>query len=280
MESGGKINLFLRVTGCRADGYHTLETLFLPLTDPADEVTVEFAAAPGIALECGDCEPVGKANLAYRAAELYAGETGIAPSWRIRLEKRIPVAAGLGGGSADAAAVLTLLERHYGALDADRLKRLALRLGADVPFFLYRRPMVGRGIGDELTPLAGPLPELHLLLVNPGFPVSAKWAYDHFATGAGEGATLERLLAALAARDWPGAAANIRNDLSPALWKKFPLLGMIRDELKALGAVGVEVSGSGPTLFALFRDGGERAAAFGEFRRKHGEYKVFSTVCE
>ena len=218
MKSGGKINLFLRVTGCRADGYHTLETLFLPLDSPADELTVEFAAAPGIVLECGDRELAGNANLAYRAAERYAAASGIRPSWNIRLEKRIPVAAGLGGGSADAAAVLTLLERHYGALGAEGLKRLARSLGADVPFFLDRRPMVGRGIGDELTPLAGALPKLHFMLVNPGFPVSAKWAYDHLAAGAEEGATLEHLLAALSAHDWAGVAANIRNDLAPALW--------------------------------------------------------------
>ena len=161
MESGSKINLFLRVTGRRADGYHTVETLFLPLKSPSDELTIDFDAAPGITFDCGVPALAGSTNLAYRAAELYAGESGIAPSWSIRLEKRIPVAAGLGGGSADAAAVLTLLERHCGAFGAERLARLARRLGADVPFFLYRRPMVGRGVGDELTALEAPLPKLY-----------------------------------------------------------------------------------------------------------------------
>ena len=280
MESGGKINLFLRVTGRRDDGYHTLETLFLPLASPSDELTIDFDAAPGIVLDCGDPALAWSSNLAYRAAELYAREAGVAPSWRIRLVKRIPVAAGLGGGSSDAAAALTLLERRYEALGAERLARLARRLGADVPFFLYRAPMVGRGVGDELTPLAGPLPKLHILLVNPGFPVSAKWAYDHLAAGAGEGATLERLLAALRDRDWAKVAANIRNDLAPALWIKFPLLGMIRDELAALGAFAVEVSGSGPTLFALFPEGEALTRAAEKFRSGHEEFKIFATEYE
>ena len=280
MESGSKINLFLRVTGCRADGYHTVETLFLPLALPSDVLEIDFGAAPGISLDCGDPVLSGNSNLAYRAAELYADASGIVPSWKIRLEKRIPVAAGLGGGSADAAAVLTLLEGRYGAAGMDGLKRLALRLGADVPFFLYRVPMTGRGIGDELTALAEPLPKLHILLVNPGFPVRAKWAYDHLAAGAGKGATLERLLAALAARDWVRAAANIRNDLAAALWKKFPLLGMIRDELAALGAFAVEVSGSGPTLFALFPDGATLTLAAEKFRSEHENFRIFATEYE
>ena len=277
LESGSKINLYLRVTGRRADGCHNIETLFLPLASPSDRVEVDFAAAPGLSLDCGAPALSGSSNLAYRAAELYAAESGIAPSWKIFLEKRIPVAAGLGGGSADAAAVLTLLERRFGALGAERLKRMALRLGADVPFFLYRSPMVGRGVGDELTPLGEPLPKLYILLVNPGFPVSAKWAYRHCTAGAGDEPALERLLAALAAHDLDATAANIRNDLAPALWKKFPLLGVIRDELAELGAVATEVSGSGSTLFSLFPDGEALAAAERNFRRCHDEYKVFST---
>ena len=280
MESGSKINLFLRVTGCRADGYHTLETLFLPLKSPSDTVELACDAVPGITLDCGDAALAGSRNLAYRAAELYARESGVAPSWRIRLEKRIPVAAGRGGGSADAAAVLTLLERRYGAFGAERLARLALRLGADVPFFLHRVPMVGRGVGDELTALEKPLPKLYILLVNPGFPVSAKWAYQHLAAGAGKGPTLERLLAALYARDWPGVAANIRNDLAPALWKKFPLLGLIRDELAELGALETEVSRSGSTLFALFPDGAALTRAAETLRSGHGdEFKIFAAEC-
>ena len=280
MESGSKINLFLRVTGCRADGYHIIETLFLPLESPSDELTIDFDAAPGITLDCGDPALSGASNLACRAAERYAEESGIAPSWRIRLEKRIPVAAGLGGGSADAAAVLTLLERRYGAFGVERLARLALRLGADVPFFLNRAPMVGRGVGDELTVLEKPLPKLYILLVNPGFPVSAKWAYQHLAAGAGEGPTLERLLAALASRDLSAVAANIRNDLAPALWKKFPLLGVIRDELAALGALKTEVSGSGPTLFALFPDGAALTRAAEKLRSEHESFKIFAAEYE
>lgn len=280
MRIGGKINLFLRVTGRRSDGYHTLETLFLPLDDPADEVTVEFDASPGMELVCDDPalpKATGR-NLMSAAASRYAGAANLGGTdWRLILKKRIPIAAGLGGGSADAAATLRLLEAHYGALGATKLAAIAAELGADVPFFLDPRPAVGRGVGDELEYLPDGLPRLPLVLVNPGFPVRSEWAYRRFdeSPAPEPRGELSELLAALKAGDLEKISRNLRNDLAPALWRKFPLLSHIRAVLSELGALGTQVSGSGPTLFALMPDfvAARRAAA--ELTVKHPRWRVF-----
>lgn len=261
-----KINLLLRVTGRRADGYHTLETLFWPLESPSDRLSADLGATPGIVIDCGaPALPTDRRNLVCRAAELYAAAAGISPAWRFRLEKHVPVAAGLGGGSADAAAALQLLESRYGALGRDKLRELAVRIGADVPFFLDPRPAAARGIGDELEFLTGRLPHLPLVLVDPGFPVRTGWAFGKLdeAGQGGTSAALPELAAALESGDLERIARNLGNDFAGVLMRKFPLLSLIRAELMAAGALAVELTGSGPALFALFPDdaAARRAAA-------------------
>lgn len=277
-ESGCKVNLFLRVAGRRADGYHTLETVFFPLGFPSDTLEADLDAAPGIALEADvPGVPAGPDNLVCRAAARYAEAAGLSPRWRFGLIKRVPVAAGLGGGSADAAAALRLLEARYGALGKKELARIALELGADVPFFLDPRPALARGVGEELefvTAAAG----LPLVLVNPGFPVSAKWAYRRFdLDGAAAGAvTSEGVLAGLARGDWELVARSVRNDLAPALWRKFPVLTLAKNELTARGALAVEVSGSGPTLFAVMPSAGSARRAAAELNEKFPQWRSFA----
>ena len=272
IATGCKINLFLRVTGCRSDGYHTLETLFLPLSAPSDMLALDVGAQPGIVLRTEGEVPAGPENLVYRAAELYASASGISPSWAFDLEKHVPVAAGLGGGSADAAGALLLLERHFRKLGDEHLRKLALKLGADVPFFLDPAPALARGVGEELSRLDEALPPFHLVLANPGFPVSAAWAYRHLPERPESSGTVEGLLAALREGDRDGIGRNIRNDLGWALMRKFPLLTVLRESLTGCGAFAVEVSGSGPTLFALFPD---RAAATQAAAELSAEYPMF-----
>ncbi len=257
MQAPGKINLFLKVTGRRSDGFHDLLTLFVPVAAPADTLDVDWNAAPGVGLDCSaPGVPGGVENLAGLAALRYAERSGIAPAWHIRLDKKIPVAAGMGGGSSDAGTLLRNLENRFGALGEARLAALALELGSDVSFFLNPAPAVARGRGEALAMLDFTLPELPLLLVNPRFPVSARWAYTHLLTeriGAGDEA-LERLLAVLRSGDLEAIGCSFHNDLAFALFRKFPLLAMLRDAMRECGALGVEISGSGPTLFALCRD--------------------------
>ena len=277
-ESGCKVNLFLRVAGRRADGYHTLETVFFPLGFPSDTLEADFDAAPGIALEVdAPGVPAGAENLVCRAAASYAERSGLTPRWRFRLTKRVPVAAGLGGGSADAAAALRLLDGRFGALDKQELARIASELGADVPFFLDPRPALGRGVGGDLEFVTA-TGELPLVLVNPGFPVSVKWAYRRFDLDGAEAsdAGCDGVLAGLARGDLKLVAGNVRNDLAGALWRKFPVLTRIADELAARGALAVEVSGSGPTLFAVMPSAVLARRAAADLSERYPQWRSFA----
>ena len=276
---GCKINLRLKVTSRRQDGMHELSTLFLPLDFPGD--TLELHDAHALTLTVPEFpELAGESNLVYRAAKLFADCSGIAPQWHFVLHKTAPVAAGLGGGSEDAAAALRLLNARYEAFDAPALAKMALSLGADVPFFLTRQPAWATGVGEvlEMVPMPEKLPEV--LIVYPGFPVSAKWAYTHLTPDliTPERAGIKDDFAAAftdpSNADWQSLC---RNDLAVALWKKFPLLTLLRDELTASGAVAVQVSGSGSSLFALFGCGSQAAAESlkAKFGHLHG-FRIFT----
>ncbi len=249
----GKINLFLEVLGKRPDGYHDLRTVFLPVEEPQDEVTVSLRAEAGLEVFCDQPGvPGGEENICGRAARAFATAAAREPRWRIAIAKRIPVAAGMGGGSADAAATLLALNQLAGEpLDQPTLHQLAAKLGADVPFFLEPRPALGEGIGDRLRPLSLGC-DLGLVLVNPGFPVPVAWSYANLNRVPRPPApACAALLEALAAGDMDGIAAGVHNDLEYAVRDKFPLVEMLRARLLAAGCAAVAVSGSGPTLFGL-----------------------------
>lgn len=211
----------------------------------ADELTVSRDGA-GIRFACDHPGlPGGEENLVWRAARRFEQETGQPLGVQITLRKRIPVAAGLGGGSSDAAGALLALNALAEApLGAERLHHLARGLGADVPFFLYRRPAVARGIGTELTPIS--LPPYCYLLLNPGVALSTRWVYENL--------DLANLPAAPASEAWDPKHPEdwVRNDLGPVALKRLPELGGLLDTLKEAGARAQGVSGSGPTVFGLF----------------------------
>ncbi|MFP8877037.1 MAG: 4-(cytidine 5'-diphospho)-2-C-methyl-D-erythritol kinase [Myxococcota bacterium] len=252
-----KINLGLRVLGRRTDGYHELDSLLLPL-DLADEIELELrpAARASVEIEVAGDAPEDASNLAVRAARAYlaARERPLAVS--IRLRKLTPAAAGLGGGSSDAAAVLRgLHESQPGDITQPELAQLALELGADVPFFLDPRPSRVGGIGERVEPIAG-LPSLALLLVNPGLPVPTAAVYQAFDA---EEAPVGREPPPLPDFSRPEArdaalCELARNDLeSPAL-RICPALAETRDALQAVGARAVGLSGSGGTFYGVFAD--------------------------
>lgn len=275
MRTCSKVNLSLAVTAKRPDGYHDLDSLFYPFRDPSDEIRFEDApAGAGVSILCDapgvPSEP--EKNLCGKAVFAYCKAAGMdVPDLTIRLEKNIPVAAGMGGGSADCAAVLKLLQERFRAISETQLENVAFSLGADVPFFLDPRPSRVTGAGECRTPVDG-LPErLPLLLAAPQFPVSAAWAYQHMdlARAVSEPPRTQELIDALRRRDYETAAQFMRNDLEHALFVKFPLLVILRDLLQANGALRVMVSGSGPTLLALFRD---EAAAQAAYARAASEF--------
>jgi 4-diphosphocytidyl-2-C-methyl-D-erythritol kinase len=260
--SVGKLNLFLKVTKRRVDGFHELETLFLPVHSPADRITVEFESSPGIRVH-SDLPglPENLNNIAGRAALAYADAAGIEPAFDIFIEKHIPVAAGMGGGSANAGTVLRLCNDHYRAIPAKELAELALTLGADVPFFLNPRLARATGVGEIFDYPQGEFQNVPLLIVNPCFPVSAKWAYQHLAAehiGEDTAGRADKIIAALRSGDAEMFAANLHNDLAFALYEKFPLLRLLKEFMCRNGALNAEVTGSGSTMFAVCRTAEDR----------------------
>ena len=260
-----KINLFLDVLSRRADGYHDIRSVFLPLAGLTDTVELEVGTGGGLHVCCdAPGVPDGETNICWRAAEVFRAEARVEPAWRVEIRKRIPVAAGLGGGSSDAACLLRMLNHAHGSpLPPERMHELAVRVGADVPFFLEPRPSLAEGTGERLAPVACGRP-LPLLLVNPGFPVSAAWAYQHMGSASRSAAPpVARLLKALAAGDLPRVADLAHNALEYAVRRKFPLLDLIGEALKEHGCLAAFVSGSGPTMVGVFasRPAAEAACA-------------------
>lgn len=255
LSAPAKINLLLRITGKRADGFHELVTLFHPVPAISDEIGVDMKSSPGITLACSHPDvPENGENLGARAAALFAGKMGLSPSWHFELKKNIPVAAGMGGGSSDAGTILRFLAEEFPGCPGNELNQLAASLGADIPFFLAPEDAAGRGIGEKLE-YTGVLPCPPVLAVFPNFPVSAAWAYKHLQKMTAPEQAEEELAAlteALRSKDFRRAAALCANDLEAPLFSKFPLLRCLRRRLLEKGAFCVHVSGSGPTLFALF----------------------------
>jgi 4-diphosphocytidyl-2-C-methyl-D-erythritol kinase len=269
VHAPAKLNLHLEVLAREESGFHQLETLFCEL-ELADELEFEPSpagielvlegAAPGIG-DIGATED----NLVFRAASLFLQDTGVAEGVRIRLRKHIPVGGGLGGGSSDAAATLLALDRmHRGRLGEHGRLRLGARLGSDVPFFLCGSPLaLAWGRGGRLLPLE-PLPSLPVLLLLPGSGVSTAAAYqalDRLRGGRQTGGEPSVLRGSLLT-DWDYLAHHSRNDFEEVVFEQLPALATARQLLLDQGALLARLTGSGSSIFGVFRDRGrlQRAA--------------------
>jgi 4-diphosphocytidyl-2-C-methyl-D-erythritol kinase len=257
--SPAKVNLYLEIRGRRPDGYHEIQTL-MHRVDLCDEVEIDRKES-GIELltEGGEEIPAGKENIAWRAAQTFLEDRGIREGVRIRLKKRIPVAAGLGGGSSNAATILLgMNELFQVGCSLERLMALGARLGADVPFFIFARPALAEGIGERLTPVELPHP-LWFLLLLPPFRVSTAWVYGEYDRLPPKGE--EGLPKADRYGVFRDLLAILKNDLERVTLAHYPQLGWMKEEISARGASGTLMSGSGPVLFGLFetKPGAERA---------------------
>lgn len=264
LRARAKVNLFLEVTGKRTDGYHDLLTLFAGIS-LSDGLTLRPSAKPGIGLTVvneSNFTPLPREkNLAWRAADAFCRAFGVEPALEIRLVKRIPSGAGLGGGSSDAAAVLEGLSRLYrrgSAADRRRLMRIAAELGSDVPFFLSGAVFCeGRGRGERLKTLSLK-PGRHALAVYfPGFPVPTPGVYAALkrpapSVVAGSRRRYRRLLAAMRSGSGPSAwAPLLMNRLEDPVLPSRPAIAAARARLAEAGAAGVLMSGSGSSVFAV-----------------------------
>ena len=252
LRTSAKVNLALEVLGKRGDGYHEIATV-LQAVDLFDRLTMETADI--LSLHADDPElPTDDGNLVMRAARLLQKTAGIEKGARLRLQKRIPVAAGLGGGSSDAAATLLGLNRLWGLRwPRARLQELAVELGMDVPFFLGTGRAVARGRGERLQVLPGG-GGYALVLVNPRTPLSTREVYGRVPGGwHAEPTGTERVIEALRRRNVAALAAALTNNLERVVEPVLPVIGRMKAALLAAGALGAIMSGSGPTVFGLAR---------------------------
>ena len=273
-----KINLALHVTGRRADGYHLIESLAvftrfgdrveIALAD-SDDFTVSGRYAPAVPLDAG--------NLVLKARDALRREAGPerTPSVAIKLEKNLPVASGVGGGSSDAAAVLRGLAQTWGLdMGGAELARIGLSLGADVPMCLAAKPLVARGIGEELS-IVPDFSALGLVLVNPGTPVSTADVFAALSHRDNEPLPpLPRRIDFHSLRNWLEVT---RNDLEPAALALQPAIGRALSWLDKAGSGFSRMSGSGATCFGLFETGNVAKRAAAEIRGRQPDWFVAAT---
>jgi 4-diphosphocytidyl-2-C-methyl-D-erythritol kinase len=250
LRTAAKVNLTLEVLGKRADGYHEIATV-MQAVDLSDRITLDDA--DDLELRSTSAEvPTDGRNLALRAATALREAAGIGRGVRIGLDKRIPVAAGLGGGSTDAAAVLLGLNRLWSLRwPLERLDDVAASLGSDVPFFLRGGAALATGRGETVEPLQGR--SLALVLVNPRFPASTAEMYGRLTPAMYSDGTATRALARSLRRGPARIAASLYNGMEAVASGVFPQIPRMRAALLAAGALGALMSGSGPTVFGVAR---------------------------
>jgi 4-diphosphocytidyl-2-C-methyl-D-erythritol kinase len=254
VRAHAKVNLDLRVLGVRADGYHELRTVFqtIELHD-----TLVCAEKPGpFTLKCRTPGvPLDASNLVWRAAAALwtaLGRAGETRDAEIQIDKKIPIEAGLGGGSADAAAALVALGRLWGGAPMTLLREIGATIGADVPFFLSGGTALGMGRGEEIYPLVD-LPPHYVVIVRPPFGVSTAEAYGWYDEDRASGQRDENREFQQLPVPWPSRAAQMVNDLEPPVIRRHQEISGLKVQLREAGASAAAMSGSGSAVFGLFR---------------------------
>jgi 4-diphosphocytidyl-2-C-methyl-D-erythritol kinase len=257
-KSPAKLNLRLKVTGARPDGYHNLVSLMVPV-DLFDFLDFRSAHSAEIGITCSGYEtPADDSNLVMKAVRAFREITGVETGVSVRLQKNIPICAGLGGGSSNAAAALLSMNAVFGSpLPPDGLHEVAARLGADVPFFLNCRPAIARGIGEVLEPIDS-WPQHWYVIVAPPLHVSTAWVYGNYRLNELTRDEYHYIKDQLG-NDSLAIAHILENDLETVTSASFPIIETIKRHLREEGAAGVLMSGSGPSVFGVFDE--EQSAA-------------------
>lgn len=282
LQAHAKINLTLDVTGKLPNGYHTVK-MIMQTIGLHDDVTVTRGTGEGSAMTCNlSFLPTDDSNLAVRAAKLFFEQTGVScDGVHIAMEKRIPVAAGLAGGSTNAAAVLRALNTLYETgLSVDELCEIGLKIGADVPYCIRGGSMLAEGIGELLSPLP-PMPDCHVVVCKPPFSVITAKVYARM-----NGGNLpvrpdtNGMIAALAAGDYFGICHRLFNVMEEVTGGDYAEISEIENTLLDAGADGAVMSGSGPTLFGLFSDADKAARAAERLKPQYPETFLTTIVRE
>lgn len=255
LKALAKINLGLDVTGCREDGYH-LVRMIMQTIHLFDSVQMEKISETGIQLTTNiKFLPVDEHNIAYKAARLLMEEFELTQGIRIDIKKCIPVSAGMAGGSTDAAAVLYGMNQMYDLkLSQKQLAKRALTLGADVPYCLMRGTALAEGIGEKLTRLPA-VPRCPVVIAKPGISVSTKWVYEKLSLNEQtKHPDIDQLMVDIKQQNLKAMASHMGNILEEVTIKEYPVIAQIKEHLMEHGAINAMMSGSGPTVFALFEE--------------------------
>jgi 4-diphosphocytidyl-2-C-methyl-D-erythritol kinase len=272
-----KVNLLLNILGRRSDGFHELETILHPV-NVCDRLIFE-RDAHGVKLTCDNATlPTDGQNLVHRATTAFLQAARITGGVHVHLEKKIPLAAGLGGGSGNAATTLLALNELFDRpLASEKLHELAAELGSDVPFFLQNKPALATGRGEKIQPLEA-FPALRgkaFLLIHPGFGISTAWAYQTLARFPaalnGRRGRAQKLISALQAGDLRATSGEFYNSLEAPALGKFPVLALFQEFLRANGALTALMSGSGSTTFAIAENVADAESLAEKFKSKFGQ---------
>jgi 4-diphosphocytidyl-2-C-methyl-D-erythritol kinase len=264
-KSHAKINLRLEILKKREDGYHELRTLFQKIS-LHDTLRFSLKKEKGISIVADHPKlPLGKKNLVYKATQSMFKVCGYRGGVHIEIEKKIPLGAGLGGGSSNAATTLMALNQLLGMnLSQRELMKIGLGIGADVPFFFLKGAAIGSGIGERLK--KEELPRLWYVLIYPNFEVSTRWAYQHFVlTNQQFHFNLRRFL-----RTPEGISHILLNHLEDVVSKRYPQIVLMKELLLSAGALGTLMTGSGPTVFGVFPEAESAAKGYEKIRKSVG----------
>jgi len=277
INSYSKINLILNILNRREDGYHEIETI-MQSVNLADKITIT-EKEDRIEIECNNPQvPVNNKSLAYRSAEKILKKYKIERGVKIKIDKNIPIAGGMAGGSANSAAILTGINKIFNLnLSNEDLREMGEELGMDVPFCLRNGTALALHRGEKILHLPPITPPLWIIVINPGFEISTQWAYNNInlrKTKNGRN-NMEAMLIALK-RGIPGEIAkNLFNSFEELIIKKYPEVGRIKDRLLNVGALGALMSGSGPTVFGIMQN---KEEALKVYERLKQEYKLIWLV--
>ena len=269
--SPAKVNIFLKITGKRNDGYHELLTVFVPVA-LYDKLVIS-KSEKGLEVYCRGRElPKDENNLVNKAALSFFEKTGIKKGVKITLIKNIPISSGLGGGSSDAATTLKGLNHLWqNVLSKEDLEKLALSLGADVPFFLLQKPAIAKGIGEILQPIEN-FPSIWYVIVSPNLMISTAWAYKR--TKLELTNSIDQNIISSFQKNIFNIPDLLFNDLEKVTLVKHPFLSSIKESLLQLGALGALMTGSGPSIFGLF-DSAKKAQEAGKMLESYNKGDVF-----
>lgn len=277
VPSYAKINLYLKIGQRLSSGYHKIQSVMQRI-ELSDYITVEPFGEDRVVVECTNKELENENNLAYQAAMLLKKRYKVRQGARIYIEKNVPIEAGLGSGSSDAATTLIHLNKLWGLrLKENQLIDAASQIGSDVPFFIGDEAALVEGIGEKIKKIKKSF-SINIVLINPGFRISTKWAYSAFDKQKSKGkikADINALVRAIGKKDIKEIANNLHNDFEPVIFKKYRMLEEIKNSLLRNDALNATISGSGPTVFGVFNSIYEAREAF--FKMQYDQPFVFLT---